>query len=92
MIHKNSILLGGSFSPFYLKWSKYGPFMAKTWSSHGPSNLFFLNDNQRAQGCSITNFTILGVSHSPTFLRYVQNMALLWPKYGPHMVLQIGSS
>ena len=29
------------------------------------------------------------VAHFPI---YGQNMALLWPKHGPHMVLQIGSS
>ena len=31
---------------FSQKSPKYGPFMAKTWSSHGPSNWFFLNHNQ----------------------------------------------
>merc|ERR1712114_4390 len=121
---------------------KYGSFMAKTWSSHGPSNWFFLNHNQCAPGCSMPNFTILVVSNSPLFLemaqiwpfygqnmvltwsfklvlpeslsicpgilhakfpnsgciplspfpRNGQNMALLWPKHGPHIVLQIGSS
>ena len=65
--------------------------MAKIWSSHYPSNWFFLNLNHCAQGCSMPNFTFLGVSCSP-FPRNGQNMALLWPKYGPHMVLQIGSS
>ena len=34
--------------------------MAKTWSSHGPSNWFFLNLNQYAQGCFMPNFTLLG--------------------------------
>ena len=33
--------------------------MAKTWSSHGPSNWFFLNLNQCAQGCSMPNFRVL---------------------------------
>ena len=37
------------------------------------------------------SFTTLGVSHSPQFPRNGQNMAFLWPKHGPHMVLQIGS-
>ena len=52
--------------------------MAKTWSSQGPSNCFFLNHNQCFQGWSITNFTILGVPHSPLFLK----MAKIWPYYG----------
>ena len=69
--------------PFSQKWPKYGPFMAKTWSSHGPSYWFFLNHNQCAQGCSMPNFTILGVSHSPLFLE----MAKIWPFCGQNMVL-----
>ena len=48
--------------------------MAKTWSSHGPSNWFFLNNNQCSQGWSMPNFTILGVSQSPLFLE----MAKIW--------------
>ena len=51
--------------------------MAKTWSSHGPSNCFFLNHNQCSQGWSTPNFIILGVSHSPLFLKMA--------KYGPFM-------
>ena len=54
-----------SIFPFSWKWPKYGPFIAKTWSSHGPSIWFFLNINQCAQGCSLPNFTLLGVSCSP---------------------------
>ena len=55
-----------------LLWPKHGqhmvwPFMAKTWSSPGPWNWFFLNLNQCAQGCSMPNFTLLGVSCSPLF-------------------------
>merc|ERR1711954_304488 len=50
---------------FSKKWPKYGPFMAKTWSSYGPSNRFFLNYNQYAKGCSMPNIKILGVSNSP---------------------------
>ena len=69
--------------PFSKKWPKYGPFVAKTWSSHGPSNCFFLNHNQCAQGCSMPNFTNLGVSHCPLFLE----MAKIWPFYGQNMVL-----
>ena len=51
--------------------------MAKTWSSHGPSNFFFLNHIQWAQGCSMPNFTFLGVSHGPHFLE----IAKIWPYY-----------
>ena len=64
------------------------PFYGVTWSSNGPTNGFFLILNQCAKGCSMPNFTLLGVSCSP-FPKYGQNMALLWPKLGPHMVLQV---
>merc|ERR1711954_239287 len=50
-----------------------------------------LNLNHCAPICSMPNFTLLGLSCSP-FSRNGQNMALLWTKHGPHMVLQIGSS
>ena len=43
-----------------IEMAKNDPFMAQTWSSHGPSNWFFMTHNQCAQGCSIPNFTILG--------------------------------
>merc|ERR1712082_267714 len=33
--------------------------MAKPWSSHGPPNWFFLNNNQCAQGCSMPNFRVV---------------------------------
>ena len=69
--------------PFSYKWPKYGPFMAKTRSSHDPSNCFFLNYNQYAQGWSLPNFTILGVSNSPLSLE----MTKIWPFYGKNMVL-----
>ena len=59
------------------------PFIGKTWSSHGPSNWFFLNHNLCAQGCSMPNFTTLGVSQHPLFLE----MAKIWPFYGQNMVL-----
>merc|ERR1711954_403724 len=62
---------------FSKKWPKYDPFMAKIWSSHGPSNWFFLTHNQCAQGCSIPNFTILSIPNGPLFPK--------WPKYGPFM-------
>ena len=41
------------------------PFMAKAWSSPGPSNWFFLNLYQYAQGWFMPNFTLLGLSCSP---------------------------
>ena len=58
---------------------------------YGPSNGFFLNLNQCAKGCSMPNFTFLAKSCSP-IPRNAHNVALLWPKHGPHMVLQMGSS
>merc|ERR1712081_20094 len=72
----NFTILGVSYSPLFLE-------MAKTWSSHGPSNWFFLNRNHCAQGFSMQNFTILGVSYSPLFLE----MAKKWPFYCQNMVL-----
>ena len=51
--------------------------MAKTWSTHGPSNWFFLNLNHCAQGCSMPNFTLLGLSCCP--------LSYKWPKHGPFM-------
>ena len=72
--------------PFSKKLPKYGPFMAKTWSSHGLSNWFFLNHNQCAQGGSMPNFTIQGVSHSPLFLEMAKKwpfMAKTWSSHGP---------
>ena len=79
----NFTILGVSHSPLFLKMAKEGPSMPKTWSSHGPSNSFFLNHNPRAKGCDMQNFTILGVSCSPLFLE----MAKIWPFYGPNWVL-----
>ena len=67
--------------------AKICPFMAKTWSSYGSSNWFFLNHNQCSQECSMPNFSFPGVSHSPLFLK----LAKIWPFYGKNMVLQIGS-
>ena len=51
--------------------------MAKKWSSHGTTNLFLLNLNQCAQGCSMPNFTLLGVASSP--------LSYIWPKHGSFM-------
>ena len=59
--------------------------MAKTWSSHGPSNWFFLNQNQCSKGWSMPNFTILGVSYGPPSLE----MAKTWPFHGRNMVLTL---
>ena len=65
--------------------------MTKTRISHGPPNWIFMNLNHCVQGCSMLNFTLLGLSCSP-FPRNGWNITLLWPKDGPHMVLKIGSS
>ena len=53
----NFTLLGVSCSCCFNKWPIYGPFLlengpfiAKSQSSHGPSNWFFLNHNHCAQG------------------------------------------
>ena len=56
--------------------------MAQTWAPHGPPNWFFLNFDACVQGCSMPNFTLLGLSCSP-FPRNGQNMAL----NGQNMVL-----
>ena len=87
----NFTLLCVSYGPLSYKWPKYGPFMAKTWLSYDTTTWFILNLNQCAQRYSMPNFILLGVSCSP-LSRNGQNMALLWPKNGPHMVLPIGSS
>ena len=63
--------------------------MAQTLSSHGPSNWFFLNLIQCAKECSEPNFMLLAVFCSP-FPRNGQNVVLLWPKHGPHIILKIG--
>ena len=72
----NSIVL------FSKKWPKYGPFVAKTSSLHGPSNWLFLNFNYWTKGYSMPNFIFLGLPISP-FLKNGKNMAL----YGQNMVL-----
>merc|ERR1712081_49169 len=79
----NFTILGLSHSPIILEMAKISPFMAKTWSSHGPSNWFFLNHHQCAQGCSMPHFTILGVSHCPLLLEMVE----ILPFYDHKMVL-----
>ena len=76
--------------PFPWKQPKYGPFIAKTLSSHGPSNWFFLNLNvPRDVQCQISPCWVYHVAPVP---RNGQNMALLWQKHGLHMVLKFGSS
>merc|ERR1711954_618466 len=60
--------------------------MALLWPNHGPSNWFFLNHNQCAQGCSMPNFTNMGVSHSPLSLKMAKIwpfMAKTWSSHGP---------
>ena len=65
--------------------------MAKIWSSHDPSNWFYLNFNQCAKGCpnQISHLWVYPISPFP---RNGQNIAHLWPIHGPHMVLKICSS
>ena len=87
----NFTLLCVSYGLLSYKWPKYGPFMAKTWLSYDTTTWFILNLNQCAQRYSMPNFILLGVSCSP-LSRNGQHMALLWPKHGPHTVLQIGFS
>ena len=89
------------YAKFHIAWSilwspsveiaKAGPFYGQTWSSHGPSNWYFLNHNQCAQGCFMPNSTILVYPIVP--------FSWKWPKYGPfmakigpHLILQIGYS
>ena len=58
--------------------------MAKTWSSRGPSNWLWLNPNQFAQGCSMPNFTLLGLPCSPLSCGHLWPfMAKIWSKHGP---------
>ena len=83
-----------------LLWPKQGPHMVlqivffenhnqyAQGGLHGRSNWFFLTHIQCAQGSSMPNYTILGVSHSPLFIE----MAKIWPFYGQSMVLKISSS
>ena len=51
-------------SPFP-RYGQIGPFMAKTWPSHGPSNWISLNLNHCEQGCPMPNFILLHLSCSP---------------------------
>ena len=69
--------------------------MAKTWPFYSQNMVltswFFLNLSHCVQGCSMPNFTLLSVSCislSKQWPRY----GLLWPKLGPKMLLQTGSS
>ena len=78
-------------APLSYKCPKYWPFMAQIWSSHGPSNWFFLNLNQCAQGFSMPNLTLLGLSCSPLSLKRPK-YGPLWSKHGPHLVLEFFSS
>ena len=73
----NFTLLGVSCSLLSYKWPKYGHFMAKTWSSHGPSNWFFLNLNQCAQGCSMPNFRVLASILTDIFNFVTQSLSHL---------------
>ena len=71
--------------------AKIWPFIAKTWSSHGPQNWILVNLIQSAQACSMPNFTIIVYTVAPSHGKG-QNIALLWTKHGPHMILKSRSS
>ena len=60
--------------------------MALLWPKHGPSNWFFLNLNHCAQGCSMPNFTLLGLSCCPLSWKWLKHeplMAKTWSTHGP---------
>ena len=83
-------IAGCILQPPFLEMAKYSPDMAKTWSSHDPSNWFFLNFNQCAHGCSMPNFKLLGVLFIP-LSKKCPKYGPLRPKHSPHVVLKIGS-
>ena len=86
MFDPNFTLLDVSYSRISKKWPKYCPFLAKIWSSHCPSNWFFLNLNQFAQECSMLNFTLLGLSCCPFFLETAKICPFYgktWSSHGP---------
>merc|ERR1711954_608800 len=60
--------------PFSKKGPKYGPFMAKTSSSDGPSNWFFLSHNQCAQGCSMPNIRVIASMLTDIFIFVTQSV------------------
>ena len=67
-------------------WPKYDPFIAKTCSSNGPSNGFYLNFNQCSKGFSMPNFTLLAKSCSPLCLQMAKTcpfMAKTWHSHCP---------
>ena len=68
-------------APFPINGQKW-PFMAKTWSLHGPQNCFYLNLNQYDQGCSMP-LTHCWVYPVAPFPRNGKNIAL----YGQNRVL-----
>ena len=63
--------------------------MAETWFSCSPLNWLFLNLNFCTQGCSMPNFTFLGLPCVLLFEKWPKLGS--WPKQGSHMVLNIGS-
>ena len=87
----NFTLLSVSCSRPFPEMAKIWPFMSKSWSSHGPSNLFsgILINMPRDVPYPISYCWVYPVA---PFSRKGKNMALLWPKDGPYMVLQICSS
>ena len=50
---------GWTLQPLSLKKISYIPFMAQTWTSHWPSNWFYLDLNDWFQGSFMPNFRFL---------------------------------
>ena len=62
------------------------PRNGQIWPKHVPSNWVFLNLNHCAQGCSMPNFTLLGLSCTPLSSKLPKHgpfMAKTWSSYGP---------
>ena len=80
-----------SVNQYSQEWPKYDHFIAKTWSSHGPSNgpSWILINVQRDAPCQIS---LCWLNLVAPFPRNVRNSALLWPKHGPCKLLEMYSS
>merc|ERR1711954_440093 len=72
---------------FSKKWPFYGQNRVLTWSF----KLIFPELYSMFPGMVHAKIHNYGCIPWSTFPRNGQNMALLWPKHGPHMVLQISS-
>ena len=73
-----------------LKQPKQGPYMAKMRPLYGPNNLTF--NGILLFGLHDSPVKILAISgiQKPIYCRNSQNMALIWSKHGPNMVLLMG--